>query len=167
MKPYYAAELHFAMDTISMLLLEKERLLHEVTNILSSFPRADSLLLRKAPGIVRQLRDAGQPDTPPAKKGQGLLNIFSGSKNKKSAYASRKENEMRSMKRQSSVNGQFVRLQRDIYNLYADYLKRLDACSDSLRCRNRELNARINGLIHDFERATDAQYTEDMEETAA
>lgn len=74
---------------------------------------------------------------------------------------------MRSMKRQSSVNGQFVRLQRDIYNQYADYRKRLDACSDSLRCRNRELNARINGLIHDFERATDAQYTEDMEETAA
>ena len=167
LKPYYAAELHFAMDTISMLLLEKERLLHEVTNTLSCFPRADSLLQRKAPGIVRQLRDAGQPDTPPAKKGQGLLNIFSGSKNKKSAYASRKENEMRSMKRQSSVNGQFVRLQRDIYNQYADYRKRLDACSDSLRCRNWELNARINGLIHDFERATDAQYTEDMEETEA
>lgn len=167
LKPYYAAELHFAMDTISMLLLEKERLLHEVTNTLSGFPRADSLLLRKAPRIERQVRDAGQPDIPPAKKGQGLLNIFSRSKNKKSAYASMKEKEMRSLKRQSSVNGQFVRLQKDMYNQYADYRKRLDACSDSLRCRNRELNARISGLIHDFERATDTQYTADMEETAA
>ena len=54
-----------------------------------------------------------------------------------------------------------------MYSQYADYRKRLEACSDSLRCRNRELDARISGLIHDFERAADMQYTEDMEETAA
>ena len=56
---------------------------------------------------------------------------------------------------------------KDMYSQYADYRKRLEACSDSLRCRNRELDARISGLIHDFERAADMQYTEDMEETAA
>lgn len=48
LKPYYAAEQHPAIDTVSMLLLEKERLLYELTNTLSGFPRADSLLLRKA-----------------------------------------------------------------------------------------------------------------------
>lgn len=167
LKPYYAAEQHPAIDTVSMLLLEKERLLYELTNTLSGFPRADSLLLRKAPGIVRQVRDAGQPDTPSAKKGRGLLNVLIGGRNKKSAYANRKEKEMRNRKRQSSVNGEFIRLQKDMYSQYADYRKRLEACSDSLRCRNRELDARISGLIHDFERAADMQYTEDMEETAA
>ena len=164
LKPYYAAEQHPAIDTVSMLLLEKERLLYELTNTLSGFPRADSLLLRKAPGIVRQVRDAGQPDTPSAKKGRGLLNVLIGGRNKKSAYANRKEKEMRNRKRQSSVNGEFIRLQKDMYSQYADYRKRLEACSDSLRCRNRELDARISGLIHDFERAADMQYTEDMEE---
>lgn len=167
LKPYYAAEQHSAIDTISMLLLEKERLLHEVMNTLSGFPRADSLLLRKAPGIVRQVRDAGQPDTPPAKKGRGLLNVLIGGRNKKSAYADRKEKEMRNRKRQSSINGEFIRLQKDMYSQYADYRKRLEVCSDSLRCRNRELNASISDLIHDFERAADTQYTEDMEETVA
>ena len=48
LKPYYAAEQHPAIDTVSMLLLEKERLLYELTNTLSGFPRADSLLLRKS-----------------------------------------------------------------------------------------------------------------------
>lgn len=120
-----------------------------MTNTLSGFPRADSLLLRKAPGIVRQVRDAGQPDTPSAKKGRGLLNVLIGGRNKKSAYANRKEKEMRNRKRQSSVNGEFIRLQKDMYSQYADYRKRLEACSDSLRCRNRELDARISGLIHD------------------
>lgn len=139
LKPYYAAEQHPAIDTVSMLLLEKERLLYELTNTLSGFPRADSLLLRKAPGIVRQVRDAGQPDTPSAKKGRGLLNVLIGGRNKKSAYANRKEKEMRNRKRQSSVNGEFIRLQKDMYSQYADYRKRLEACSDSLRCRNREL----------------------------
>lgn len=46
LKPYYAAEQHPAIDTVSMLLLEKERLLYELTNTLSGFPRADSLLLK-------------------------------------------------------------------------------------------------------------------------
>ena len=41
LKPYYAAEQHPAIDTVSMLLLEKERLLYELTNTLSGFPRAD------------------------------------------------------------------------------------------------------------------------------
>lgn len=164
LRPYYATELYFAMDTISILLLEKERLLHEVTNTLSGFPRADSLLQKKVPGIVRDIR---QPDTPPTKKGQSLLNIFSGNKNKRSAYADRKEKEMRALKRHSSVNGQLIRLQRDMYNQYADYRKRLEAYSDSLRFRNRELNTRISGLIHDFERAADMQYTADMGKMAA
>lgn len=150
LKPYYTAELYFAIDTISMLLLEKERLPHEVTNTFSSFPHGDRLPLNKASGIVRQVQDTGQPNTPPAKKGRDLLNIFSRSK-KKSAYASRKEKEMRSLKRQSSVNGEFIQLQRDMSTQYADYRKRLEACSDSLRCRNRELNTRISDLIHDFE----------------
>ena len=38
LKPYYAAEQHPAIDTVSMLLLEKERLLYELTNTLSGFP---------------------------------------------------------------------------------------------------------------------------------
>ena len=180
LKPYYAAEQHPAIDTVSMLLLEKVGLadkagaypctFHSVERLIparSATNVADSLLLRKAPGIVRQVRDAGQPDTPSAKKGRGLLNVLIGGRNKKSAYANRKEKEMRNRKRQSSVNGEFIRLQKDMYSQYADYRKRLEACSDSLRCRNRELDARISGLIHDFERAADMQYTEDMEETAA
>lgn len=166
LKPYYAPKQYFAMDTISMLLLEKERLLNEVTNALLGFPRADSLLHRKVSGIMRQVRDARQPDTLPAKKGQGFLNIFSGSKGKRSVYASRKEKEMWTLKRYSFVNGQFARLQRDMYNQYVDYRKRLEKYSDSLRYRNRELDARISGLIHDFERATDTQCTEEMEEMA-
>lgn len=51
---YYTTELYFAIDTISKLLLEKERLHHEVTNTLSRFPRADSLLHKKVSGIMRQ-----------------------------------------------------------------------------------------------------------------
>lgn len=167
LKRYYVTELHLSIDTISFLLQKKEQLLCEITKTLSEFPRTDSLLQKKAFGIVRQMQDIRQSDIPSAKKDRSFLNIFLGSKNKKSAYANRKEKEMQTLKRHSSVNGQLIRRQRDMYNQYADYRKRLEACSDSLRYCNRELNVRISGLIHYFERATGILYTAEMEKTVA
>lgn len=164
---YYTTELYFAIDTISKLLLEKERLHHEVTNTLSRFPRADSLLHKKVSGIMRQTQGFEQPTAQQTKKAGNLFRFFSKDKNKKSAYASRKEKEMQGLKSKSSMSGQFIRLQKDVYNQYADYRKRLASYSDSLQCRNRELNMRISGLMHELERMADTQYAADMKETTA
>ena len=152
LKRYYPSDIqHAQIDTISSLLQEKEALLLGVMNTLSDLLRSDSLFQRRIPAVALQMHIPLLPgkSEKEKKKRSGFLGLFK-KKEEKSAYAYQKEKT-----KQPSASQQIPRelysLQKEMSIQYTDYWNKLTTYSDSLQCRNTELNSQINTLFGEFE----------------
>lgn len=168
LKQYYPFDIqHAQIDTISSLLQEKEALLLKVMNTLSDLQHSDSLFLRRIPNVALQAQTPLLPDkTEKAeKKRSGFLGLFK-KKEEKSVYAYQKEKT-----KQPSASQQITRelysLQKEMSIQYTDYWNKLTTYSDSLQCRNTELNSQINTLIGEFEQVVIKQAEKEIEEITA
>ena len=168
LKRYYPSDIqHAQIDTISLLLQEKEALLLGVMNTLSDLLHSDSLFQRRIPSVALQMHTILLPDKPEktGKRLSGFFGIFK-KKEEKSVYAYQKEKT-----KQPSASQQITRelysLQKEMYIQYTDYWNRLVTYSDSLQWRNTELNSQINTLIGEFEQVVIKQAEKEIEEITA
>lgn len=165
LKRYYPSDIqHAQIDTISLLLQEKEALLLGVMNTLSDLLHSDSLFQRRIPSVALQMHTILLPDKPEktGKRLSGFLGLFK-KKEEKSAYAYQKEKT-----KQPSASQQITRelysLQKEMSIQYTDYWNKLGTYSDSLQWRNTELNSQINTLIGEFEQVVIKQAEKEIEE---
>ena len=168
LKRYYPSDIqHAQIDTISLLLQEKEALLLGVMNTLSDLLHSDSLFQRRIPSVALQMHTILLPDKPEktGKRLSGFFGIFK-KKEEKSVYAYQKEKT-----KQPSASQQITRelysLQKEMSIQYTDYWNKLTTYSDSLQCRNTELNSQINTLIGEFEQVVIKQAEKEIEEITA
>ena len=165
LKRYYPSDIqHAQIDTISLLLQEKEALLLGVMNTLSDLLHSDSLFQRRIPSVALQMHTILLPDKPEktGKRLSGFFGIFK-KKEEKSVYAYQKEKT-----KQPSASQQITRelysLQKEMSIQYTDYWNKLTTYSDSLQWRNTELNSQINTLIGEFEQVVIKQAEKEIEE---
>ena len=168
LKRYYPSDIqHAQIDTISLLLQEKEALLLGVMNTLSDLLHSDSLFQRRIPSVALQMHTILLPDKPEktGKRLSGFFGIFK-KKEEKSVYAYQKEKT-----KQPSASQQITRelysLQKEMSIQYTDYWNKLATYSDSLQWRNTELNSQINTLIGEFEQVVIKQAEKEIEEITA
>ena len=168
LKRYYPSDIqHAQIDTISLLLQEKEALLLGVMNTLSDLLHSDSLFQRRIPSVALQMHTILLPDKPEktGKRLSGFFGIFK-KKEEKSVYAYQKEKT-----KQPSASQQITRelysLQKEMSIQYTDYWNKLTTYSDSLQWRNTELNSQINTLIGEFEQVVIKQAEKEIEEITA
>ena len=164
LKRYYPSDIqHAQIDTISLLLQEKEALLLGVMNTLSDLLHSDSLFQRRIPSVALQMHTILLPDKPEktGKRLSGFFGIFK--RKRKSVYAYQKEKT-----KQPSASQQITRelysLQKEMSIQYTDYWNKLTTYSDSLQWRNTELNSQINTLIGEFEQVVIKQAEKEIEE---
>lgn len=165
LKRYYPSDIqHAQIDTISLLLQEKEALLLGVMNTLSDLLHSDSLFQRRIPSVALQMHTILLPDKPEktGKRLSGFFGIFK-KKEEKSVYAYQKEKT-----KQPSASQQITRelysLQKEMSIQYTDYWNKLTTYSDSLQWRNTELNSQINTLIGEFEQVVIKQAEKEIED---
>lgn len=165
LKRYYPSDIqHAQIDTISLLLQEKEALLLGVMNTLSDLLHSDSLFQRRIPSVALQMHTILLPDKPEktGKRLSGFFGIFK-KKEEKSVYAYQKEKT-----KQPSASQQITRelysLQKEMSIQYTDYWNKLTTYSGSLQWRNTELNSQINTLIGEFEQVVIKQAEKEIEE---
>ena len=165
LKRYYPSDIqHAQIDTISLLLQEKEALLLGVMNTLSDLLHSDSLFQRRIPSVALQMHTILLPDKPEktGKRLSGFFGIFK-KKEETSVYAYQKEKT-----KQPSASQQITRelysLQKEMSIQYTDYWNKLTTYSDSLQWRNTELNSQINTLIGEFEQVVIKQAEKEIEE---
>lgn len=115
---------------------------------------------------MRQTQGFEQPTAQQTKKAGNLFRFFSKDKTRSPLMPAGRKRDAR-FEKQVFHERTIHPAAKDVYNQYADYRKRLASYSDSLQCRNRELNMRISGLMHELERMADTQYAADMKETTA
>lgn len=160
LKRYYSTnEQHLKIDSVSSFLIEKERLLLGVMEILIDIPRIDSLFQQNIPIIVAQSQQMVKKET--TEKKQSKFWSFFKKKDKKSAYASSKDKKEQLLVHQLPI-GRLYSLQKEIHSQYTDYWNKLTVYSDSLQQRNMELNSQINKLISEFEQTAIIQAEEGL-----
>lgn len=165
LKRYYPSDIqHAQIDTISLLLQEKEALLLGVMNTLSDLLHSDSLFQRRIPSVALQMHTILLPDKPEktGKRLSGFFGIFK-KKEEKSVYAYQKEKTKQPSASQQ-ITWELYSLQKEMSIQYTDYWNKLTTYSDSLQWRNTELNSQINTLIGEFEQVVIKQAEKEIEE---
>lgn len=154
----------FCIDSVCILLVEKERQMATILDLLGNMPDVGKIVRKKIPTIIQQTQQRKQEQTPPFettvnplstdKKGHGFWSFFR-KKGVKSAYAQQREKaeKIRIMNMQTIQPPVLLySLEKEINDTTKLYEERLSAEIDSLRIRNRELNGKINSLIQNFEK---------------
>lgn len=154
------------INSICTLLIEKERLMVTLSNLLENTPDVGEMVHRKIPDIIQPTRQQKiHPHTVTTltvshdtKKNKNSFWNFLKKKKKKSTYALQQE---KSLDVKVSQNGETAStlpksvldsLEKEINDTTGLYKERLDSGIDSLRGKNRQLNGRINTLIQSFEK---------------
>ena len=154
----------FCIDSVCILLVEKERQIATILNLLGNMPDVGKIVRKKIPTIIQQTQHRKQEQMPPLettvpplstdKKGRGFWSLFR-KKEVKSVYAQQREKaeKIRTMNTQTIQPPVLLySLEKEINDTTRLYEKRLSAEIDSLRIQNRELNGKINSLIQNFEK---------------
>lgn len=155
------------IDSVCNLLIEKERQMAALLQLLDNMPDAGEIVHRKIPAAVPQSKKnvSGQEESPSiqtdGKRKKNFWNLFR-KQEKKSAYARQRE-EARAASVTATTSGTetagaaakpsalLYSIEKEIDNVTRQYEETLSAKMDSLRMNNRILNRHINLLVQHFE----------------
>lgn len=132
------------LDTLCLLLEQKEEHLHGIMQAVHRQDEADSLLLNSLPSVTRQ---ATRTQTVTRKK-KGLAGLFG---KKETVQVPTSPNALH------SLNERLISMQQERQEDLNDY-------TDSLRIRNRELNGRLYTLITALDEQTEKAFQQRQEE---
>lgn len=132
------------LDTLCLLLKQKEEHLHGIMQAVHRQDEADSLLLNSLPSVTRQ---ATRTQTVTRKK-KGLAGLFG---KKETVQVPASPNALH------SLNEQLISIQQERQEDLDDY-------TDSLRIRNKELNSRLYTLITALDKQTEKAFQQKQEE---
>lgn len=149
------------IDSVCVLLAEKERQMAAILDLLENMPDAGEIIKKKMPAIlsqtIRQPLSAGK-DNNVSQSAEKKRNNFLGflkKKREKSAYAQQREQTRAALKAADTKTVKspvmLYSLEKEIHDTTRIYEERLLAGIDSLRMQNRRLNGRMNVLIQNFE----------------
>lgn len=132
------------LDTLCLLLKQKEEHLHGIMQAVHRLDEADSLLLNNLPSVTRQ---ATRTQTVTRKK-KGLAGLFG---KKETVQMPASPNALH------SLNERLISMQQERQEDLDDY-------TDSLRIRNKELNGRLYTLITALDEQTEKAFQQRQEE---
>lgn len=156
-------EQQMCVDSVCILLVEKERQMAAILNLLENMPDAGDIIRKKIPAIVRQTRQWKQEQVSSDKTTVEPLSVekkkhgfwgFLRKKEKKSAYALQREKSEETQTVKMKVvqpPALLYSLEKEINDTTRLYEEKLSVEIDSLRIQNQKLNGRINSLIQNFE----------------
>lgn len=145
------------IDTLCLLLKEKERLLGTVMNTFKRLQSQTDIINERIPSIISKVEDV--PDVPEEKSlreepawRKNIFSIFR-KKEKKSAYLRQKEkSERKKEKAPSSVTtGMLYSLNHEVTRKRQAQQRQLTTQMDSLYVKNMDLNRKLNSLIRTLE----------------
>lgn len=145
------------IDTLCLLLKEKERLLGTVMNTFKRLQSQTDIINERIPSIISKVEDV--PDAPEEKSlreepawRKNIFSIFR-KKEKKSAYLRQKEkSERKKEKAPSSVTtGMLYSLNHEVTRKRQAQQRLLTTQMDSLYVKNMDLNRKLNSLIRTLE----------------
>lgn len=150
------------IDSLCLLLEQKEQLLDSVTQTFDHLQRVDEIVSRKIPAIVSHVRQTAAPpaasaDTVRKPAPASLWSRLFKRKEKKSAYLEQREKtEKRSgEKRQgASATGMLRSLSREVTDIQKAEEERLLLQMDLLYENNTRLNGRLRGIVQELESET-------------
>lgn len=161
--PYIRPSLGQArIDSLCLLLEQKEQLLDSVTRTFDHLQRVGEIVSRKIPAIVSHVRQTAAPpaasaDTVRKPAPASLWSRLFKRKEKKSAYLEQREKtEKRSgEKRQgASATGMLRSLSREVTDIQKAEEERLLLQMDLLYENNTRLNGRLRGIVQELESET-------------
>lgn len=137
LKTYYpAADQRARIDSVCMLLEEKEQHLWNVLETLLAQDETDELIRQRIPYIASQLQ---KEDTPATKKKGGFLGLF------------RKKQKDTTAPPTAQTSAMLYSFGREVEAKQQQQREQLAAYADSLRQRNLQLNGKLSRIIGDFE----------------
>ena len=137
LKTYYpAADQQARIDSVCMLLEEKEQHLWNVLETLLAQDETDELIRQRIPYIASQLQ---KEDTPATKKKSGFLGLF------------RKKQKDTTAPPTAQTSAMLYSFGREVEAKQQQQREQLAAYADSLRQRNLQLNGKLSRIIGDFE----------------
>lgn len=164
------------IDSVCNLLVQKERQMAALLQLLDNMPDAGEIVHRKIPAAMPQSKKnvSGQEETPSIqtdeKRKKNFWDIFR-KREKKSAYARQRE-EAQTTPILAATPGTgtptakpsalLYSIEKEIDNVTRQYEETLSAKVDSLRLHNRILNDRINLLAQNFEEKERATFCREI-----
>lgn len=167
----YASEQQARIDSVCLLLQQKETLLVAAMSTFNSLENISQTVGEKVPAIVWQVRRQPTGDIPanepateePEKEKKGFWKNLFGWKEKKSAYRQKREAEMARQSRKelpssgarnggNAVVYLLHSLNREVTDRQKEQQKKLFIQMDSLHRSSQTLNTRLSILVGDFER---------------
>lgn len=156
------AQQRACIDSVCLLLAEKERQMAALSQLLDNAPDAGEILHRKIPAIVSQTRKqtaaVAQPAPQPARNGSGKEKkgfwSFLHKKTGKSSYALQREKQKQNLPTRAASgrpSALLYSLEREIDESIRDYEERLATKIDSLQVSSQRLNGRISQFVRNFE----------------
>lgn len=147
LKEYYPSfEQQSRIDTVCLLLQEKEAHLCKVMATLTAQDETNKLIQQRIPYIASQ---AHKGDTITEKKKGGFLKLF------------RKKGKDISQRTKTNTSAMLYSFSREVEDKQNEHQKQLEAYADSLRNRNIKLNDKLSLIIREFE--TDAMRNMEQE----
>lgn len=138
-KQYSTTGQQARIDTVCLLLQEKEMHLRKVMETFVAYNETNELIQERIPTIVLQVkRESTTP--PPVKKKGGFLGLFRKKKQAKTAPSTK-----------TKTTAMLYSLGQEVDDKLREQQQRLEVYTDSLQRRNIELNGKLNQLIRDFE----------------
>lgn len=137
LKAYYpASEQQARIDSVCMLLEEKELHLCKVLETLSAQDETEELIRQRIPYLASQMQ---KQDTPATKKKGGFWGLF------------RKKQKDVPQERTANTSAMLYSFGREVEAKQQKQQEQLTAYADSLRQRNIQLNGNLSRIICDFE----------------
>lgn len=137
LKTYYpASEQQARIDSVCMLLEEKEQHLCKVLETLSAQDETEELIRQRIPYLASQMQ---KQDAPAPKKKGGFWGLF------------RKKQKDVPQERTANTSAILYSFGREVEAKQQKQQEQLTAYADSLRQRNIQLNGKLNRIICDFE----------------
>lgn len=138
LKAYYSSpEQHSRIDTVCLLLWEKEMLLYKVMETITGHDETYKLIRQGIPYIASQAKK--KEDKTQKKKKGGFWRLF------------RKKGKGEPQPKTPNTSVMLYSLGREVQDKQDEHQKQLEAYADSLGNRNIKLNGKLSQIIHDFE----------------
>lgn len=153
------------IDSLCLLLEQKEQLLDSVTQTFDHLQRVGEIVSRKIPAIVSHVRQTAAPpaasaDTVRKPAPASLWSRLFKRKEKKSAYLEQREKtekrsgEKRQERQGASATGMLRSLSREVTDIQKAEEERLLLQMDLLYENNTRLNGRLRGIVQELESET-------------
>lgn len=140
LKKYYSTyEQQSRIDTVCLLLQEKEEHLGKLMEIVATYDETNELIQQRIPTIVSQVRRENTTTTPTKKKG-GVFGLFRKKEQPKTASSPKLK-----------TTAMLYSLSQEVDDKQHEQQRQLEVYTDSLQQRNIQLNEKLSQIIHDFE----------------